>query len=266
MTRSSPISFGKTCLNTVLSAAFRVRLVSDVPERLCQLRMRPLVDGKRRRMIEAIRERGVLFIHVPKNAGTSICHELYGLQVKHSTLAYYEALAPDLLDLPSFAIMRDPVDRFLSAFHYARAGGTRDRLVAPAFRGRYMRFSGVDDALEHMARSRSIFEVDHMFRPQHWYLTDREGRIAIDHLVPYGELCRINELPISCRLDAVPRLNAGKRSTVALKVYQESFIRDFYRHDYEVLEMAAARQGQVAGLPLRTTRKAVPMRLALAAC
>ena len=232
---------GKTVLNATLSAAIGVRYVSDVPERLCRLGFPTYADGKRRRMIDAVRARGVLFVHVPKNAGTSISHTLYGQQVKHRTVTYYASLAPDLLDLPSFAIVRDPVDRFLSAFHFARTGGNPERPVSSAFRSRYMKFRDLDDAIEHVATARSIFDVDHIFRPQGWYLADRDQRIAVDHLVPYQQIEAIAGLPCLKGLGCVPRLNEGKRSAISLKAHQLSFIREFYAADFALLEQAEAQ-------------------------
>lgn len=121
---------GTAGINRLIASAFRVRLVSDVPERLARSPLPYRPNAKRRERITTIQRRGVLFIHVPKNAGTSVCHQLYGTQIKHETVRYYASVAPRVLDLPSFAILRDPVCRFLSAFAYASNGGTRDRKVA----------------------------------------------------------------------------------------------------------------------------------------
>ncbi len=232
------VQSGKSGLNKALASAFRVHLVSDVPERMCQLPMPTIIDAKRKRMIDAIRQRGVLFIHVPKNAGTSICEGLYGLQTKHSSVAYYARVAPDLLDLPSFALVRDPVERFVSAFRYACAGGTGDRLVAPAFRKRSSGFEGVDCAIEHLKRARNIFDIDHIFRPQSWYAILADGAIAVDHLIPYARIDAVTTLPFLAGSLDIPRLNAGKRSPIRLTEAQEAFIQEFYCEDYGLLAKA----------------------------
>jgi hypothetical protein len=113
--RHLPAQSGTVGINRLIASAFGVRLVSDVPERLSRWRIPYPPSAQRRHRIAAIQESGVLFIHVPKNAGTSVCDRLYGEQIKHETVRYYAMVAPDLLDLPSFAIVRDPVARFLSA-------------------------------------------------------------------------------------------------------------------------------------------------------
>lgn len=217
---------------TMLAGAFGVRLVSDIPERLCRLGVRPWVDGKRRRRIDAIRRAGVLFVHVPKNAGMSISQHLYGCQVKHRSMRYYLSVAPDLAALPSVAVVRDPVRRFLSAFAYARAGGTAHNRVATPFNARYRGFTEIDDALDHLARARGPFDIDHIFRPQSWYLLDQYGRLAVDELVEFenlGQLTRIGRHRLATPL---PRINAGAAADQPLTACQLDFIRHFYDADF----------------------------------
>ncbi|MCJ2182971.1 sulfotransferase family protein [Novosphingobium sp. 1949] len=231
---------GKSGLNRLLASSVGVRLVSDVPERLALWPGPTPIDAKRRKVIDAIRARGILFVHVPKNAGTSICESLYGLQVKHSTVTYYQQVAPDVLDLPSFAILRDPVQRFVSAFQYACAGGTRDRRVAPAFRRDYGRFEGIDCAIRHMEQGRDVFAMDHMFRPQSWYVTRREGGLGVDHLIRYDQLDRLREFAGLESLKPVPRLNSGRHLPVELSPRQRAFLHEFYAEDYRLLERTGA--------------------------
>lgn len=223
----------------MLAASVGVHLVSDVPERMATWPVPTLIDAKRKRVIDAVRERGILFVHVPKNAGTSICERLYGLQVKHSTVTYYESVAPDLLDLPSFAVLRDPVERFISAFQYACAGGTCDRRVSPAFRRCYTGFEGVDCAIRHMERGRDFFAMDHVFRPQSWYVTRRDGRVGVDHLIRYEALDRLHTFAGLETLTGIPRLNSGRHHPQMLTPRQQAFLREFYSDDYALLERAA---------------------------
>ena len=70
------------------------------------------------------RKAGVVLIHVPRTAGTSLALELYGRFVGHFSLADLCAVsAPDVLALPRFAIVRNPWDRLVSAWAFAKAGG-----------------------------------------------------------------------------------------------------------------------------------------------
>ncbi len=63
-----------------------------------------------------------VFIHIPKNAGTSI-YQALGIKVpRHYTVNEYQnMLGKDMYDrLFSFAIVRNPFSRFISLYNYAR--------------------------------------------------------------------------------------------------------------------------------------------------
>jgi len=237
-----PKPSGTRRINRFAAAAFGVRLGSDVPERLARCRLPYVPNARRRERIAAIRASGVLFIHVPKNAGTSVSERLYGRQIKHETVRYYEMVAPDVLDLPSFAIVREPITRFLSAFRYARNGGTRDRTVDWPFNARYRAFAGIDDAIDHLACARSPFGIDHIFRPQSWYLTDATGECRIDSLVPYEAIDQLGDIVGLGDLDELPQLNrCGSARPPALTSSQDAFVRDFYAADFALWQEAQER-------------------------
>ena len=236
----------KTQINRLIAAALRVRLVSDIPERLARSRIPYRLNDRRRERIAVVRSSGMLFIHVPKNAGTSVCEQLYGQQIKHETVQYYAKVAPDLLDLPSFAIMRDPIARFRSAFAYARSGGTRDRRVVPPFDALYGAFEGIDDAIDHLACARSPFDIDHIFRPQSWYLTDAEGACRIDRLVSYEALDQLGQIVGVDRLDDLPRLNGCSAAPPPLSPSQEAFVKDFYAADFALWRNACLTTSRIS--------------------
>ncbi|WP_395390908.1 sulfotransferase family 2 domain-containing protein [Novosphingobium sp. BL-8A] len=233
---------GTAGLNRVIASAFGVRLVSDVHERLSRWGLRPWLDAKRRERLHRIRASGLLFIHVPKNAGTSISERLYGAQTKHATALYYSRVAPDVLALPSFAIIRNPVERFLSAYRYARTGGTRHRSVSQPFLGRYGSFRSIDDAIDHLAAARSLFDIDHVFRPQAWYLLDAHGQQAVDRLIPYERIGEIGRLLGRPSLDNLPLFNrcdaSCERSGELPGRAQLDFLHSFYARDFALRETA----------------------------
>lgn len=96
----------------------------------------------------------------------SVSEALYGLQIKHASVRYYARAAPKLLgDVGSFAVVRDPVERFQSAFDYAKAGGSRDSRISAPFRERYMAFRSLDDALDHVERALAVPDRPHLSIP-----------------------------------------------------------------------------------------------------
>lgn len=65
-----------------------------------------------------------VFIHVPKCAGQSIGLSLYGCTVHHFTASAIMKRYPKLFFSSfKFAVVRDPLDRYLSAFSYLKGGG-----------------------------------------------------------------------------------------------------------------------------------------------
>lgn len=71
---------------------------------------------------------GILFFHVPKAAGTSVINELYGLDgYGHYRPAEAKAIDPSLYNrLVKVCLVRNPYSRLLSAYNFARSGGTSD--------------------------------------------------------------------------------------------------------------------------------------------
>lgn len=219
-----------------LARLFGVKLVSDIPEKLCRSGVRPILDAKRRARLRCIRDAGVAFVHVPKNAGMSISSRLYGQQIKHATVRYYAKVAPGLLDaVESFAILREPVARFLSAYGYARAGGSGDNRVSAPFRELYMSFQSIDDVLDHVEGAASAFAVDHIFRAQHWYVLDEQGVLRVRNLIGFDRLdsAAMPGLVGGAKLD---HLNNGTRRSHEVTPSQRARILRLYARDVELYQ------------------------------
>jgi hypothetical protein len=222
-----------------------LKLVSDLHERPTFPGFYPPLDPTLRRRLRRIREAGVLFIHIPKNAGTSVSKILYGEPVFHPTIRYYQRVAGDLVrTAPSFAIWRHPVERFVSAYSYARTGGTAESAVSRAFRERYAAFGSLDDAIDHVEASPSLYDVDHIFRPQFWYVADLAGRIAVNNICMIDDLDRAvagNALP---GLREIARLNRSRSMAVDPTTAQTRRLQRLYPIDFAIHD--ALRSGSLA--------------------
>ncbi|MBB5687314.1 sulfotransferase family 2 domain-containing protein [Sphingobium boeckii] len=221
----------------IAHSLFDVHLRSDFRERLCDMGWRLPLDGGRRARLGAIRAAGALFIHIPKNAGTSISNALYGRQIKHASLRYYESVAPDLLEnVPSFAILRDPVQRFLSAYHFGRAGGSRLKPISEPFATRYRAFRSIDDALDHLESAASLYHVDHIFRPQSWYISRRDGTIAIDRLLMLEDGQSVARFLKPFDIHRLEHLNRGAGDKIALSPHQLARVQRLYALDFALVD------------------------------
>lgn len=221
-------------LQRYLARAFGLRLTSDIYERLCDFGLKPPLDRERRQRLAAILKVGTLFIHVPKNAGMSVSHALYGRQVKHSTIRYYQRVAPELASAaPSFAVIRDPLERFLSAYRYARMGGSGDNVVSLPFRRIYRTLSSIDMTLDHLEAARFPYGVDHIFRAQSWYVLDDAGRVSVGRLILLDDL---ESYMAAAHALVLPRINRGAGGRESLTSAQAERLRRLYRRDFELFD------------------------------
>jgi Sulfotransferase family len=200
----------KDTLHPIFRGMTGLKLVGDLHERPIWPGFYPPLDPVLQSRLRRVRGAGVLFIHIPKNAGISISLELYGTPLFHPTIRYYKRVAPDIVrDMPSFAVWRDPVARFVSAYRFARSGGAPNAPIARAFRNLYAAFTSLDDALDHVESAPSLYDIDHVFRPQFWYVADGGGRIAID------QICLLEDLEKTVAAAGLPGLAQVSRSNLS---------------------------------------------------
>lgn len=223
-----------------LNRLFGVRLASDVHERAADFGIALPSGPRRRERLARIAARGVLFIHVPKNGGTSTAQALYGMHIGHSSVRAYRIMARRFFQaMPSFAVLRDPEARFLSACRHARAGATADVAISPAFRGTYQTFASTDAILDHIEAAPSPYALDNIFRTQSWYVKDRSRAIGVDHLVMLDDLAGLFARVCGFELPA-PRLNRSQPSDLMLTAPQRERVRRLYAEDYALIAAATA--------------------------
>lgn len=227
-------------LSHIAARLLGLRLFGDVHERCLEWGFSLPMGKKRSARHDLIRERKLLFIHVPKNAGTAVCHALYGQEMEHRSIRYFRSLG-GFSDVRSVAIIRDPVERFVSAYRHAIGGGGRHRDLAETFHDEYRSFRSLDDALDHVERARGDwYQVDHVFRPQSWYVTDRKGNVAVDHLFHISDMRALSVFLFPAGNRSIPTLNQSLTPSQAPSASQIARIRTLYAQDYEIQGLALA--------------------------
>lgn len=151
-----------------------------------------LPDGLRRAILVRRRspvwiDAGIVFIHIPKAAGTSINQVLYGRFMGHMRVVDVRRWAPAAVkSLPSFAITRNPWDRLVSAYRFAIRGTGVGRGIQAAIQQpkqyRIPEFDCFDTFVTEWLSRRDVAKLDYVFQPQSLFVCDKAGRVAVDHL------------------------------------------------------------------------------------
>ncbi|MDQ4087123.1 MAG: sulfotransferase family protein [Pseudomonadota bacterium] len=139
-----------------------------------------------RRRAKYWRRAGIVFIHVPKAAGTSINEALYGRFMGHARASDVKRWAPRAVRaLPSFSVTRNPWDRLVSAYRFASRGqGLGETYRAgmwQASRYRTPEFATFERFVEEWLAPRDVTRLDGVFKPQWLFLCDRSKRLLVDH-------------------------------------------------------------------------------------
>lgn len=246
----------KQWLNPAIEAAargvFRVDQYADIFERMALMeRGRPLLRRMfRRRLPQDIAASRLLFIHVPKNSGTSVKRALYTSDPGHASLRYYELFLPDALGrMETLAILRDPVDRFLSGYDFLMAGGGGDVRIRSEPLRRMKGVQSVDGLLDFLERAKGDWlAADTFLRPQSWYVTNSVGQLGVKHLWLLEESRAMERFLMDFGVEAVQHHNRTQRRSHALSPQQLVRIKHLYAEDLQLYALIKAEGGYSTSL------------------
>lgn len=230
-------------------ALFGAYYEEDIYDRFCTA-LPGVMRVFRGRIPAAMRRRNLIFVHVPRVAGTSISHALYGpATTHHHSARYFRAVDPGFFARAgSFALLRDPFDHFASAFGFLRAQGASDCRLSKVFAEETAHIRSVDDYLAYL-EARGPLDLDFVMRPQSWFVSDlRTGRPLVKNLFLYGEdNALLASYLHSYGAGSVPWLNRGRRAPLDLDARQRARIREFYAADFALIESVRAGRQAVPG-------------------
>ncbi len=124
-----------------------------------------------------------IFVHIPKNAGVSVCQALFGcLAGGHLTARTYRVIfGPERYDsYYKFTFVRNPWDRLVSSYTFLKHGGYNDQ-DASWSREHLSAHRDFRSFVRNSLTPEMIYAKQH-FIPQWEYVVDRRGKNAMDFL------------------------------------------------------------------------------------
>jgi hypothetical protein len=164
-------------------------------------------------------QRKLIFVHIPKNAGTSI-HSLFDTNPRdylpdQRWTKYKNHFSEYWEDYTTFSIVRNPISRFISFYKYWKMNENLDWDI-----------------------NYFIKNIDKIKTPiknqQSWFICEN-GKIMVDVIVRYENL--YEELK-KIKIDHIPHLNISKikdESFLNLSKTSLDILQDLYREDFKLL-------------------------------
>ncbi|MEQ3638116.1 MAG: sulfotransferase family 2 domain-containing protein [Alteromonas sp.] len=213
----------------------RVTILGDVG----YLRLQKMMNAGA--LSSKVTDTGTLFFHIPKSAGTSIVRALYG----NSGVGHFPAHVLKKADEQyffqayKFTVVRDPYDRLISAYEFAKRGGTDD---VPFFAGYDMgEFPQNFDMFVVEWLARIDFDTcDYVFRPQNWFVCDQNQQLLIDKVYKFENMDQV-EVELSNhtgRTIKIPMTNKVARNKAISDYYSNptvlNLVNEIYKQDFEI--------------------------------
>lgn len=194
---------------------------------------------ERRRVISffkpAIQRRGLIFIHIPKSAGTSLSRHLYeGVEVGHHRAVDVQRWLPEEFDrYPSLSVVRNPYARLVSAYYYLKAGGNND--VDAAFARRVLsKYPTLSRFVESGLKDSIVLRWIH-FVPQYRFLCNHNQLVVVDTVVKLEDLQCSKELArLGIDVSNLQRSNQGPLKDDVLSSREKEIVYEVYQEDFKV--------------------------------
>lgn len=194
-----------------------------------------------KRCVSLYKNRRVVFIHIPKAGGTSVAHALFGKRAGHF---YAMEIAQcmggkEFMETYSFAIVRNPYDRLVSAYHFVKQGGSKEGAVK--FNKIYHSelFQTFHKFVTNWLILQDPSSIEIVFRPQYLFITDEEQQLMVNYLGKLENMgVSLREVEHAVGISFTPDWK-NKSAHLDYKSYYnpelQELVYGYYRRDFELL-------------------------------
>lgn len=196
-------------------------------------KLRRLLFGEGKLLRKVHIDTGVLFIHIPKAAGTSVSKSLYGYRTGHYPVYFYEKESSiKCAELFKFTVVRNPYARLYSAYRYLeKSPHEEDRQW---FKENIAGLSFREFVLDWLDNNK-LLEWKH-FSPQFLYVIDSYGSLNVDYVAHLETIDEDLEKIQSCSGVVINLPHENKSKNVEEEeVYCDEMkekVFDLYRDDF----------------------------------
>jgi len=184
-------------------------------------------------------DKKLIFIHIPKNAGSSIIKKL-GIEnifIDKPLTEYKKHYENYWSDYTKFAVVRDPIDRFISSYKFARMkesgwfSATGQEGLDKHNHYEICNQMNINEYLEYLYKNKAEWNIWNI--PQTFFIQNKNGEIELDYILRYENL--IEDLKL-VGIDEIEKLNSSKiddDDLITLTNNSKRLLYEIYDVDYK---------------------------------
>ncbi|GAA0734140.1 hypothetical protein CA233_15110 [Sphingomonas sp. ABOLD] len=187
----------------------------------------------RNAMVPPVLAAGRLFIHIPKTGGTSICANLYGRNLPHATASFWrEMYGAEIAAVPSFAVLREPLDRLQSAYRFIKYGGTDVIAVSRYDMFRLRGTDTFDQFVERLHLNPKLLTTITTLQSQADFVCDADGNPMVDRLFRMEKGRMPDDLNRWLGIEVLPELNRSSVEPIQMSNVTVGRVEQLYASDF----------------------------------
>ena len=171
-----------------------------------------------------------IFIHIPKSAGTSIKNVLNMPSAGHVAWVYYAFNYPKIWQqYISFSVVRNPWDRIVSAYHFAKMKESHwhTARLGPPMDYELLSNKSFEECLTILYRERDRLKSESWVEQTHWIArpTSMGGKVMVDRVLRFENLDpEFRELCAEIGIDpkTLPKMNRSDRTRDYQQYYDDT--------------------------------------------